>query len=102
MVGTVYLITNTHNNKNCVGITTMKLSRRWSCHKRDAKNKKYPLYYAMRKYGIDYFSIQEIKTVDAASKEELIELLNVDEIKYPKIKSAKWFMESETTTKDGS
>lgn len=85
MVGTVYLITNTHNTKSYVGITTMQLGRRWSCHKRDAKNKKYPLYYAMRKYGIDCFSIREIKTINSTSKEELLELLNNDEMKYVKI-----------------
>lgn len=57
-----YLITNNVNFKVYVGITT-NLKERWSRHKSIARNlsaSTSPLYNAMRKYGVDNFSFQEL------------------------------------------
>ena len=50
----IYLIHNTINNKNYVG-QSKHIMRRWIEHRHDSQTKKYPLYNAIRKYGIDNF-----------------------------------------------
>lgn len=56
----VYKITNTINTKVYIGITD-NLEQRWQQHKKDAKSKlSRPLYRAMKKYGIDNFTITPI------------------------------------------
>jgi group I intron endonuclease len=59
---TVYLITNTMNGKQYVGITTRKVKFRWYEHVRDAKWHRRPtlLAKAIRKYGADAFTIQAL------------------------------------------
>lgn len=66
--GIVYLITNTINNHKYVGITTMSLERRWSCHKRDNKRSNYPLYKFMRRDGINNFTISTIIQIECVNK----------------------------------
>lgn len=59
----LYLITNTTNERYYVGKTTGYLCRRWSSHKYAArKNRSGYLYNAMRKCGIENFIIQEISS----------------------------------------
>lgn len=66
----IYKITNNINNKIYIGLTTVSLEERWKNHKTQARidNQK-PLYRAIRKYGIENFSIEHIDT--AHSMEEL-------------------------------
>ncbi len=59
----IYKITNTANDKVYIG-QTANLTKRWARHKKDAeKHGDYPLQRAIRKHGIDNFSITEIETV---------------------------------------
>lgn len=57
----VYKITNTINSKIYFGITKHSISKRWNEHKCKSKSGSSHLYKAMRKYGLDKFSIDVIK-----------------------------------------
>lgn len=62
--GIVYLITNTVNGKLYVGQTTYSTKRRWQGHQTEAKsdhNSTSPLHFAIRKYGSDSFSVQDLE-----------------------------------------
>lgn len=85
--GKIYLITNLVNNKKYVGQTKMTILKRWGLHKSDAKknNCNMPLYYAINKYGIDNFFIEELETVEANSNIDLTNKLNYREIFYIKL-----------------
>ena len=67
----IYKITNDINNKVYIGKTDFSIQKRFQEHCRDAlkeSNGKRPLYLAMKKYGIEHFSIelvQETKNSDA-------------------------------------
>ena len=68
-MGYIYKISNTVNNKIYIGQTSRTVEKRWNLHKRTAKNPSYlsysyPLYQAMRKYGIDNFQIEVIEETD--------------------------------------
>lgn len=66
-MGYIYLITNKINNKKYVGKTTQSIEKRWKEHISDSKKEKCeirPLYRAMRKYGIENFSIIKIEKCD--------------------------------------
>jgi hypothetical protein len=57
----VYVIRNTVNSKEYVGVTDQTLATRFGSHKRDARTGKGPpdgLHCAMRELGIDKFSIE--------------------------------------------
>jgi group I intron endonuclease len=57
----VYVVTNTVNGHQYVGITRRLLRRRWCAHLRSArKGVKTALYDAIRKYGHEAFTVQEI------------------------------------------
>ena len=64
MDGFIYKITNDINGKIYIGKTLNSLEHRFNEHKR-ASRKKYcenrPLYSAMRKYGVENFSITLIE-----------------------------------------
>lgn len=71
----IYKITNTINNKVYIGKTTKTVLERWQEHKNEytrTRSNKRPLYDAMRKYGIDNFSIEEIEecTIKELSEKE--------------------------------
>lgn len=70
--GRIYLIANTVNKKVYIGKTVKKLNKRWGGHRFYAKEggRDLPIYNAMRKHGIDNFSIREID--HAYSHRELI------------------------------
>lgn len=58
----IYKITNQINQKVYIGLTTCSLEYRWSRHLicgRDINNNK-PLYRAMRKHGVNNFTIEQI------------------------------------------
>lgn len=60
----IYKIVNDINEKVYIGKTMNSISERWREHLSDMnkiKNEKRPLYNAMRKYGSDHFSIEEIE-----------------------------------------
>ena len=58
----IYKITNKINGKSYIGQTVQRLSDRYYRHKRNAFKDNYntPLYNAMRKYGINNFTVEEI------------------------------------------
>ena len=62
----IYKITNQINNKVYIGLTTCSLEYRWSRHITESKNVNNTkhLYKAMRKYGIENFTIEEIDNTD--------------------------------------
>lgn len=64
MIG-IYKITNLVNGKCYIGQST-NIKKRWVAHRSDAFNEKseayhYPLYRAMRKYGIEKFSFEVLE-----------------------------------------
>ena len=69
----IYKITNKINGKSYIGKTLKTIEVRWSEHCQDYKkerNEKRPLYSAMKKYGVNNFSIEEI---EECNEEELNE-----------------------------
>lgn len=69
-MGYIYKITNTINNKVYIGQTTQTVETRWKQHQRSSLTKKYALYYAMRKYGIDNFKIETLEQCDNKELDE--------------------------------
>lgn len=68
----VYMITNTVNDRVYVGLTSGSLDKRWREHCCAANtNVDKPLYRAMRKHGVDKFSIHKI--YDATSIDDMRE-----------------------------
>lgn len=66
-VYTIYLMTNAVNNKQYVGLTIKSLAERFQGHKGSANSKcQRPLSRAIRKHGIENFSIKEITTCTSA------------------------------------
>lgn len=70
----VYKITNTINNKVYIG-QSVNIYKRWNCHKaygtnrwQDSPERDYPLYRAMRKYGVENFTFE---IISSCSVEEL-------------------------------
>lgn len=63
----IYLITNLINHKRYVGQTISTVTERWRQHKHLASRGKlnYPIYRAIRKYGIENFSIKQIAKVSS-------------------------------------
>ena len=62
----IYKITNKINNKIYIGLTTCTLAYRWSKHLTEARNvnNNKHLYRAIRKYGSENFSIEQIDNTD--------------------------------------
>lgn len=70
----VYKLTNIINQKFYIGITKYTLGDRWSKHKHSARHLNTALYRAMRKYGIENFTIETLSlwnTYEEAKKEEI-------------------------------
>jgi len=78
----LYKITNIINGHSYVGFTSRTITERYSSHKNNAfrQNKKFKLYSAMRKYGIESFIIEQIyEGNDALQKENyFIEYYNCE------------------------
>lgn len=53
----LYQITNTVNGKSYIGITKLTIMERWSIHVAHSRNPKYPLQFAISKYGEEAFTI---------------------------------------------
>lgn len=82
--GRIYRIDNLDNGNFYIGQTRMTLSKRFTDHKSEARRGQVmvTLYNAMRKYGVDMFTIEDVEVLQAATKEELVRLLNDREIYY--------------------
>jgi group I intron endonuclease len=75
-IGYIYKITNNINNKLYIGQTTESLERRWLRHQRysigkNALNTKFSR--AIRKYGVDNFTIEEIERLEHCTRKQLTE-----------------------------
>lgn len=60
----IYKITNDINGKIYIGKTNFSIEKRWKEHCRDYKKEseeKRPLYFAMKKYGIEHFYIEQVE-----------------------------------------
>lgn len=74
-MGYIYLITNTVNGKIYVGQTKRNIESRWKEHRRisPAKIAKFgatPLFRAIKKYGVDAFTIEQLEECDNALLDE--------------------------------
>ena len=54
----LYKITNAVNGKTYIGITKQTLEERLTLHISHSRNPKYPIQYAINKYGSENFSIE--------------------------------------------
>jgi group I intron endonuclease len=76
----IYVITNSVNNKKYIG-QSIDSDYRWKDHKRSAQNGiDYPIYRAMRKYGIESFSFEVIESVDTQEDANLREDFWINEL----------------------
>lgn len=69
----IYEIVNDINNKSYVGKTEFSLEKRFKEHCRDSQKKsseKRPLYSAMRKYGLEHFSIHLLEETNNPNERE--------------------------------
>ena len=69
----IYKITNTLNGKMYIGKTNFTIEKRWREHCQDSQKEtlqKRPLYSAMKKYGIENFSIEEIEQLETPQQAE--------------------------------
>ena len=82
--GYIYKLLCNVNNKIYIGQTTTTIQDRWSGHKHDAcrRNYKTAICKAIKKYGYDNFTIEQIEKVCCNTKEELKNQLNSLEIYY--------------------
>lgn len=78
----VYKIINTVNDRVYIGLTTGSIAKRWREHRCAANiDVDKPLYRAMRKHGIDKFSIHVIYTTDCVEDLRAAEIRFIDEFK---------------------
>ena len=74
ILGNIYCITNTVNNKAYVGKTLLSIQKRFQQHLQDAKRfTDRPLYRAINKYGAENFSItllEEVEQSQLSSREQ--------------------------------
>ena len=70
IIGKIYKIVNSINDKIYIGQTINSLQKRWTAHKSDSKKEDYCLYRAMRKHGIENFNVA-LLIDNVSSKSEL-------------------------------
>lgn len=69
----IYKITNTINGKMYIGKTEQTIEKRFQQHCSDSQREgmsNRPLYKAMRKYGVEFFSIEEIEQTEQPEERE--------------------------------
>ena len=72
-MGFIYKITNDINDKVYVGQTSGTLEERFKQHKKKINSedrKTYPLYNAMKKYGVEHFFIESLEETDNLQERE--------------------------------
>jgi len=76
-----YLITNRLNGMKYVGVTSMSLRRRWICHKAEALSGRGTrvLSKAIRKYGPENFSIEQVASASSWDDLDLLEVVLVQQ-----------------------
>jgi group I intron endonuclease len=81
----IYIIKNIINGKMYVG-QTINLIARWSCHKYNSNTYNYPIYLAMRKYGIENFQFIPVENFNTQPEADIAEKFWIDllETKYRK------------------
>jgi len=80
--GFIYLITNKINGKKYIGQTRVGIRQRMNQHFSYNKKQDTAIDRTIKKYGRDYFDVQEIEKITSNNKSELIRLLNEKEIYY--------------------
>ena len=78
--GYIYLIENKINNHKYIGQTLQTIEKRWHQHKLDSKKYDYSLYRAIRKYGLNSFSVKEIEKLEDIDRYNLSRQLDKREI----------------------
>jgi hypothetical protein len=78
--GYIYKITNLINQHSYIGQTYRTIKLRWNEHKRDYKKHKYALYSAMKMYGLEHFSIEQVEKISCYDVHELLTSLNEREV----------------------
>lgn len=76
----IYMLTNKTNSKVYIG-QSVNIRRRWTGHKRAAsKGSMLPIHCAIRKYGLDAFSLEVVEECDSAllSERELFHIERLD------------------------
>jgi len=77
-MGIVYLITNQINGKVYVGQTIRPLEFRYAQHKSEARRgRRYALYNAIQKYGLQNFTIQELSCHECDEELSLAEIASI-------------------------
>lgn len=71
MSNSIYLITNKVNSKTYIGKTTKSLQERFKRHCYNHKTQNTYLYRAMRKYGIENFTIELLEETQSLNKQEI-------------------------------
>jgi group I intron endonuclease len=66
----IYLITNNVNGKKYVGQTVQTARKRFREHARNSCEEKYAISRAIRKYGMDFFSLRVLETVGSEALNE--------------------------------
>ena len=86
MIGYIYIITNNVNGRQYVGQTIQTIEQRFKKHIYNAKegNTNMYIHKAIRKYGEEKFSINQLEMVECELREDLMEQLNVLEKFYIK------------------
>lgn len=69
-MGIIYKIWNEVNDNLYIGQTICALQQRWQKHLRDSKERDTHLYFAMRKYGVEKFHIEQIEEVPDIALDE--------------------------------
>lgn len=72
-MGFIYKITNDINDKIYIGQTSGTLEERFKQHKKKINSedrKTYPLYNAMKKYGVEHFFIESLEETDNLQERE--------------------------------
>jgi predicted GIY-YIG superfamily endonuclease len=78
----VYKITNLVNNKLYIGITNQGFKTRWYKHCSDSiHGSEFPLHNALRKYGIDNFSVEVLEVCDTIEQLKQQERYWITELK---------------------
>lgn len=72
MEGRIYLATCVCNSKQYIGQTIKSIKLRWGEHIRSAKKgSRHKFHRAIRKYGVENFTVEEVMWVEAPTKEIL-------------------------------